>query len=456
MADQKKSRKSVTRKKSSSRVTVTNRSTAGKSPAPKSSKGKKSAKPAAKGHKSGKKQASNFARTYLPYILAAFALFLTVCYITNLFGKDAAPIDHPMGLFGYYICRALFGCLSWVAYLIPAVLIVLVIFWQRYFESGRATGKVILSAVLVLLLAALSHVVLCAVDANMATRINPVKLFTLGTSYTGGGVLGGFVGFILYWTLRLPGTIVLTIVAVPLILMCLVGVTPNEVFGKLWKQFKEARAARLEEDDDDYDDDDYDDYDDEEDEEDTPPPARNRRADRSNAKRRDDRGVIRLDPETGEVLDDDAPQKPSRRAKKAARAEEENDNAVAPLPLFDSNPAPAKAEAPESDLPWRNDAEVVTPKPISAHTPPPDEDEDDGTDAMQVGFDDEPEEDAFVPTRISGKRVNYEVVTDGETEPYDTILLFLTVGCKTAGKTEKRQWKKQNGRVFAPFLTKRA
>ena len=255
MAEQKKRRSSTSAAKSSSRVTVTNRSTAGKSSSPKKS-GKKTTATTKKGgskstkstpkkqttKKSAKKGSSQFVRNYLPYILAVIALFLAVCFIANAFAEDVDPIDHPVGLVGYYICYALFGLLSWAAYLIPAILIILVIFWHNYFETGNATSKLVLSGVLLLLVSALSHVIACAIDPDVAELLDVVELFEMGAKFEGGGVIGGFLGFLLYWSLRLPGTIILSVAGIPLILMYLMSTTPRDVFGKLWTMIRDART----------------------------------------------------------------------------------------------------------------------------------------------------------------------------------------------------------------------
>ncbi len=435
MAEQKKPRKPAPSSKSStrnppSRVTVTNRSAEGKPSAQKSGKGKRRPAPAEgtprKKERRSAERRSNFVRNYLPYILGFISLFLAVCFVVDAFGKDVDPADHPMGYFGYYICYALFGLLSWVAYLIPAVLAVLTVFWQRYFNTGKVISKVVLSSVLMLLLASLTHVIACTADESLADVLDPVELFEGGTAYTTGGIFGGYVGCLLYWALRLPGTIVLSVAAIPLIIMCLVGVTPAEVFGKLWRLIREAQSRRA----------DrpakpkkvtYQDDEDEEDGEDEyEKPVFSPRARRDT---RDDRQVIRLDPETGEILEDEdgedvpARKEHNRKSKHKVRGERDED-APATLPLFDPEPRVTPPEA--DDLPWQ-DAEPVTPRPVTAATaatadPLPFEEEDDGEDAMQVGFDDEPDdmiddeaEETFVPTRISGRRVSYEVVTGEET-----------------------------------------
>jgi predicted Holliday junction resolvase-like endonuclease len=66
--------------------------------------------------------------------------------------------------------------------------------------------------------------------------------------------LGGLLGYLLYKGLKLPGTIVLAVLTLPLLLMCLIGVTPAYVFGKIgravksqWLKAAEERARREEE-----------------------------------------------------------------------------------------------------------------------------------------------------------------------------------------------------------------
>ncbi len=464
-----------------------------------------------------------FSKHFLPYILGGISLFLLVCLLIYAFGGGSDEI----GFVGNYLCYALFGFLGWAGYLVPAVLIVLTVFWRRYHESGKVFSKVILSTILILLLSAISHVFVCNSNAGMRAVYSAVTLFEKGAEFESGGVLGGWIGVLLYWALRLPGTIVLAVVTIPIILMCLFNVTPVQVFGRLWEILKERRARRAErraaaeaeydeaEDDEpdsygrersrhdtdadtrgrtrrnddhtsgrsrrSYDESDpYDSRRDEEnalpddDYESDPLPRRTSRAERRGEKRADDRRmddrrsedrreapaqreadparrVIHLDPETGEVLGDDfdssRTEAPTERrgrsdsrptpAEASARFEEGD----APLPLYDPPPRAAReSESHESDedLPW---AEVTaaeaaprpmsvrrsepvpvpneTPAPAPAQEPSPDdfdalfEDDkssfDDDDEPIEVGFDD-------TPDRISGRRINYEVVDDnGET-----------------------------------------
>ncbi|MBQ9151600.1 MAG: DNA translocase FtsK, partial [Clostridia bacterium] len=196
---------------------------------------------------------NTFTQQFLPYILVAISLFLGACFIMNAIGDAETPDEHMMGAVGYYICEALFGCFGGAAYMIPLLMINLVIFWKRCYEDGLLFIKVLLSVVMMLLISAVIHVAACH-NSALAGVVSPGHLYRSGADFNGGGIIGGLLGYLLYKGLKLPGTIVLAVLTLPLLLMCLVGVTPAYVFGKLghliksqWQKSAEERALREEE-----------------------------------------------------------------------------------------------------------------------------------------------------------------------------------------------------------------
>ena len=196
---------------------------------------------------------NTFAQQFLPYILVAIALFLSACFIMNAIGDAETPDEHMMGAIGYYVCEGLFGCLGGAAYLIPILMINLVIFWKRCYEDGLLLIKVLLSVIMMLLISAVIHVAACH-NSALADVISLGHLYRSGADFEGGGILGGLLGYLLYKGLKLPGTIVLAVLTLPLLLMCLIGVTPAYVFGKIgravksqWLKAAEERARREEE-----------------------------------------------------------------------------------------------------------------------------------------------------------------------------------------------------------------
>lgn len=455
-----------------------------------------------------------FSKQFLPYILGGVSLFLMVCLVADAFSGNAAPGDHAMGYVGYYLCHTLFGLLGFVAYLIPLVLVTLTIFWRRYYRTGRVVGKVILSVILLVLLSAVGHVFLCEGNDLIAGMYQPASLFRTGAVFESGGVIGGLVGYVLYLAIRLPGTIVLAVVSLPLILMSLLGITPGDVFGRIWASVKHHRAKAAERaseeeepaptqsyrarrasgraasrsngEDEDEDTDDIDnanDYEDEEDDtediddiDDAPAalPLREASTRQADSTRKNgpkgvpkgvlkDRKIVRLDTETGELLDDEdesavmsAPAtsksgKVSKKSGAAAVSEEEPEETAGVLPLFDhsSAPTPEASEDPGDPGDPGDDAvstvEIVAAERLSSggktkhgsvsvvKPVPADEDEtlpwaegdasadginDTEMDSMEVDFDEEADEDeetagtdedeAAPPAR----RVNYQVVGD--------------------------------------------
>lgn len=430
---------------------------------------------------------NTFAQQFLPYILVAIALFLAACFITNVIGDADTPDEHMMGAIGYYVCQCLFGCLGGAAYLIPLLMINLVIFWKRCYEDGLLLIKVILSVVMMLLISAVIHVIACH-NSALADIVSPGPLYREGADFNGGGILGGFLGYLLYKGLKLAGTIVLAVLILPLLLMCLIGVTPAYVFGKIgravksqWQKSAEERALReseAEEDDDD------------EDEEKRKAAIqekyreRRAKADEKKEKERnkkkktaepvaeepvddpedevvddaqtvaedeseeEDHENLVVDPRTGEVVGTDGGKNKRKfRRDKNQPAQEESDpdedsDEPVELPFYetadkesddqkqnDKNTSLVQKTAAERGVPSSNEDEDEVDD--TALDSLPDDDEDTETDTMEVGYDDDAD-DAEDLNHTAGN-MNYEVVTDEEIpeqknrkkhDPYATVRIL--------------------------------
>ena len=193
------------------------------------------------------KRRSTFSEQYLPYIFGALAVLFTVFLVLNLLKGSDTPATHAGGLVGYYICRFLFGCLGWAAYLLPLLFMNLAIFWRRYCEERLVAVKVILSVLLMVMISAVIHVGVCAKDPALSQVYDVLYLFRTGAEFGSGGIVGGLAGYALYAGLKLPGTIALAAVSLPLIVMLLIGVTPGYVFGKIGGALKVRREIAAEE-----------------------------------------------------------------------------------------------------------------------------------------------------------------------------------------------------------------
>ncbi len=410
---------------------------------------------------------NTFTQQFLPYILVAIALFLAVGFILDAIGDADTPDEHLMGFIGYYMCQALFGCLGWAAYLIPLLMINLVIFWKRCYQEGLLFIKVLLSVVMMLFISAVIHVFACY-DSSLADVVSPIELYKAGAEFDGGGILGGLLGYVMNLGLKLAGTIVLAVLVLPLLLMCLIGVTPGYVFGKLgrliktqWQKAADERAMREEED--------------EEEEEEAPKEsyrARRAREEREQLEKQEkqekeqkkekksksakkgadaaeasvdeddaeedfaedsaadvagaeDGENLVVDPRTREVIGTDGGKGKKARRNKAAEDSDEDDEPMG-LPFYESATAGEEMDAEPEDVPVMREqkpskkAKAANAKPFRHSGRGADADEDDefaefaddmdpDADSMEIDYDDEID---------TGKpHVRYEVVTAAENEP---------------------------------------
>ena len=452
---------------------VTTATTASRAPA-KSAGKKKNAASAAKKKKTDKakekaraeakeRRKSEFVQQFVPCILAIVVIFLGLCMILDAVGGADSPDEHLMGFVGYYVCLVLFGCFSWAAYLIPVFLILLIVFWKRNYEDCVIPLKAVLSLLTVILVAAVAHVVACAMDDSLAESLQIGELFTTGTEFGSGGAIGGLLGFLLYRGLKLPGTIVVAVLTLPLLLLYLVGLTPAFVLGKITASIRgraavsaEKRAVRLAEEEDeeedgdesaDFDGDEDDDDDDDDDEEDedarkaaTVEKYRERRAkvnaraeaeafetaavkaskggrtpkqaeaETSDADLEDGENIL-VNARTGEVLGS---------AKAARRGEDE----LASLPFYDETDAPAE-EDEDTDDTVRTAASVMPAAAISEEDDDfASDDEEDEIDTMEVGYEDRPEDfDEEDPDRGDLVPVSRKS-SAGKPDPYASVRIL--------------------------------
>ena len=376
---------------------------------------------------------NTFVQQFLPYILVALCIFLGALFILDAIGGAEVPGDHMMGAVGYYMCYALFGCLGWTAYLVPLLVLHLVIFWKKYLEEDLLILKTVLSVVIMILLAAVTHAGACAAFPELADGFSiPAMYKAGGADLRGGGVIGGLLGYFLYVGLRLPGTIIIAVLTLPLLVMGLVGVTPAFVFGKLgafikekWNEAAEERAIRKEEEaaereaeeeaerkaaaEENYRErraradakatkaalakqaaeEEFDEEDEEDEDEAYEDESFDESFDDGDADTDEDENIV-VNPRTGEVVGTEGAERKSklRFGKKAA---DRTDDEPAGLPFYDEPTSVVEVTAAESaDRPQRK------AKPAPAHTEPIYDDEDGDTDTMEVGYDDEAEEGDYV------------------------------------------------------------
>ena len=189
----------------------------------------------------------NFSEQYMPYILGALGLLTLVFFTVHLICGTDDPSAHWMGPVGYWFSYFFFGLFGWPAYCIPLLLIYLAIFWRKNCREETVVLRSVLSAVLMVLISGVVHVFACHANESLAVIDIPM-LFTSGAAFQCGGVIGGLIGFLLYHGLKLWGTILVSVLVFPLLIMFLVGVTPAYVGSLIKEQIKASREAKAERD----------------------------------------------------------------------------------------------------------------------------------------------------------------------------------------------------------------
>lgn len=213
-------------------------------------------------------------RKILPVIFALAAILLLACFVTNLISnphnelKGGGEGEHLMGPFGFYVCEFFFGLFGYVAFLIPIILAFLAIFWNRFAENGKAVAKAILATVTILLTSALIHIIIALLEGEFPTNFG--ELYAAGAALEGGGIVGGYLGWLFHTVLNIGSVFVLAIV-IPVLVCYLIGIELHVYLGKLgdlikrsWddrgkgkpKKVKRAKKQDEYDDDDDYDEDD--------------------------------------------------------------------------------------------------------------------------------------------------------------------------------------------------------
>ena len=190
-----------------------------------------------------KRAGKSVMRQVLPVIFALAAILLLACFVTNLISnpnnelKGGGEGEHLMGLFGFYVCEIFFGLFGHVAFLIPIILAFLAIFWSRFAENGSAVGKAILATATILLTSAFIHIIIAFIEEDFPTNFG--ELYAAGAALESGGIIGGYLGFVLYWLLNIGSVFVLAI-TIPVLVCYLIGVELHVYIGKLGDLIKNA------------------------------------------------------------------------------------------------------------------------------------------------------------------------------------------------------------------------
>ena len=189
-------------------------------------------------------RSSRIGHKVLPYVFFALALFVGVSLLLNIFcnwqNSLEDPTRHWMGTVGYHICYGLFGLFGPAVFTLPALLLVLGIFWKQYIDNKIATAKIIASITFIVSLAAIIHIFCLTMFPVNERHFLPAALMRHGAEMTGGGLIGGSFGYLLYSLCSFTGSLILGFFLLAASLFYLLGMTPQH----LWNRIRNRRRTR--------------------------------------------------------------------------------------------------------------------------------------------------------------------------------------------------------------------
>ncbi len=193
-------------------------------------------------------RSSRTAHRVIPYALIILAVIIGVSLLLNIvwFSRTdgtGQPDSHPMGLVGFYICRALFGVFGPAVFTLPLLMLNLAFFWKRYIDRKVAIAKLAVSTAFLLLFGALIHV--CCLQSlkkefPLLIDAPASELFGYGAEMTGGGVLGGALGAFFMRYFSFIGSLVVGILLLLASLLYILGLTPE----RIWEYMRTRRQLR--------------------------------------------------------------------------------------------------------------------------------------------------------------------------------------------------------------------
>ena len=189
-------------------------------------------------------RSSRPAHRVIPYVLLLLAVFIGISLLLNLFcnfeNKLASnPSAHWMGVVGYYICYGLFGVFGPAVFVVPPLLILLAVFWRKYIDHSVATAKILCSCAFLLLLGAtihvfsLQHLKMLGFGDPITNNFTSDELLAFGAQMTGGGVLGGKLGYAMIYYLNVAGSLIVSFFLLIVTFFYCLGMTPRHVLDRI-------------------------------------------------------------------------------------------------------------------------------------------------------------------------------------------------------------------------------
>ena len=183
------------------------------------------------GHSAKKHDPDAFIHKILPYIFVVCTILLAVCFIFN---------DGALGKFIYDVFFGMFGIISFT---VPFLFAYFAMSWKKWAEDDKHILKCIFAGICIVFGGALWQIIMISLTGgNKSDYCDILKFFEMGTDKKGAGLIGGFVGFLIYKAFNSAAGIILSGAVVFVFGIFLFGLTPKDI----WIHIKYSMKMRAE------------------------------------------------------------------------------------------------------------------------------------------------------------------------------------------------------------------
>ena len=166
----------------------------------------------------------------LPGVFVVCAVLLVVCFIFH------------SGSVGKLIHDLFFGLFGITAWLLPLLLAYFTANWRKWVADGQHVIKCVFAGICMVFAGSLVQIILIAVHGAESEYTKIARLWGYGNSFAGSGVVGGFVGVLLFKAFGAAAGIILSAVALFAFAIFLFGITPKDI----WIHLRYTATVRAE------------------------------------------------------------------------------------------------------------------------------------------------------------------------------------------------------------------
>ena len=176
------------------------------------------------------KRRNSLSAQLTPFLLIVLAILLAVfIYLRDFSGAVGGAI-------GAFFA----GIFAGGSIVIPPIIILIAIRWKRDAEEGQNSLRVMCGIGVIFLLSVFLHIVL-----GGTLSFSPITLYTEGLDFTGGGLIGGFFGTLLWQCFRIAAPI-MAVAGLIVLAPMMFGLTPKGFFEIVSIKLKAANQRRRE------------------------------------------------------------------------------------------------------------------------------------------------------------------------------------------------------------------